>query len=127
MTHKKTKYKGYLFVELMVALTLISFMLTCMTISLTSFQRFNHYQLVRQRCTSAALAQIDCIELTGSELDNEVFTNIWPKIDTTVQRSSGTGQWQGLQLLEVSARSHSFDKEVTIKLSRYIATKGYSQ
>jgi Tfp pilus assembly protein PilV len=127
MQFKNRKYRGFLFTETLVSLVLLGFILTCLATSLIAFQRFNHRQVTQQRCIAAAQAQIECIELTGSELDKEVFADIWPKIDTTVQRSSGTGQWKELELLEVSARSHSYDKKVTVKLSRYVITKGSNQ
>jgi type II secretory pathway pseudopilin PulG len=127
VTYKKTKYRGHLFIELMVTMTLIGFILACLTMSLSAFQRFNHYQLTRQKCTAAAQAQIENIVLTGSHIDNEIFSRLWPKVSASIEKSPGKGQWKGLQLVKVTAESHSFNNDVKIELSRYVLQKGNSK
>jgi len=127
MIQIKTKYKGHLYIELMVTITLIGLMLGCLSVSLSAFRQFNHYQLKRQQCISAAQAQLNSIDLTGNELDSKLLNSLWPNVSTAVTTSTGTGQWKGLQLVEVTAHSKSFNKDVSISLSRYMTVKGKSR
>ncbi|MHC4131319.1 MAG: type IV pilus modification PilV family protein [Planctomycetota bacterium] len=119
MTHKN-KNKGFVFVELIVTITVLGFILSAFTVSLITFIRFNHYQLTRQQCTSAAQAQIESITFSGSELDDELLQRLWPKVSTTIEKTPGTKQWQDLVLVEVKAEAKSFNRDVVIEISRYI-------
>lgn len=57
MVFLKRKYKGFLWVEMVVSLTVLSILLVGLAVSLGGFRRFNRYQLIRQRCTAAVAAQ----------------------------------------------------------------------
>ncbi|MHC4758616.1 MAG: hypothetical protein ACYTE8_08160, partial [Planctomycetota bacterium] len=113
-----------MFLELAVTLGLMGIILTCLSISLISFQRFNDYQLTRQKCIAAAQAQLESMALSGTKLDDGTLKRLWPKVSIEVEKSPAAGQWQGLELIKVTADSHSFNKDVKIELSRYIQPKG---
>ena len=117
---KSSKYRGYLFAELIAALAVTGVLITCFAISLDGFRRFNHYQLVRQHCIAAAQAQLDSISKMGKPVGDEDFNGLWPKLAVSIQQSPGTEQWKGLQLVEVTVGGQSFNKQVQVKLSRYI-------
>lgn len=120
MSDKNEKYRGFLFTEVVVALTILGILLIGLAVSLDAFRRFNHYQLVKQRCISAAQAQLDSIAATGESIRDEDFKRLWPKLSVSIKKSAGTGQWEGMKLVKVTARGNSLDKEVKVKLSRYI-------
>ena len=120
MSDKNKKYGGFLFTEVIVALTILGILLIGLALSLDAFRRFNHYQLVKQRCIAAAQAQLDSIAATGESIRDEDFKRLWPKLSVSIKESAGTGQWEGMKLVKVTARGNSFDKEVKVKLSRYV-------
>ncbi len=120
MFDKNNRYRGYLFAEMMAALAVMGVLLVGFAVSLDGFRRFNDYQLVRQRCIAAAQAQLESITERGKPLNDEDFEQLWPKLTVSIQESPGTGQWQGLKLVEVAVRDRSFNRQVQVKLSRYI-------
>jgi len=121
MSYRNKKYRGFLLTELMVSLVVLGFILTCLALSLNGFRKFNHYQLVRQRCISAAQAELDSIAATGREISEEDFKRLWPGLSVSVEKTAGTGQWEGLELVSVKAKAKSFNINVEVELSRYIS------
>lgn len=120
MAGKNKKYGGFLLAELAVSMSLLAILITLLAISLNSFRKFNHYQLVRQRCISAAQAQLDSIAVMGKAIDEEDFKRLWPKVSISFQESAGTSQWEALKLIQVKAKTKSFNRDVEVELSRYI-------
>lgn len=121
MSYRNKKYRGFLLTELMVSLVVLGFILTCLALSLNGFRKFNHYQLVRHRCISAAQAELDSIAATGREISDEDFKRLWPGLSVSVERTDGTGQWEGLKLISVKTKANSFNNNVQVELSRYIS------
>ena len=105
--------------EMMVAATILGILLVVLALSLNGFAKFNRYQLVRQRCIAAAQAELDSITATGTPIPDEDFERLWPKLTISIKSSPGTGQWQGMKLVEVTANGKSFSKEVKVQLARY--------
>lgn len=124
MVQDYKKYEGFTLVELTVALAILGILLTCLAISLDGFRRFNHYQLVRQRCVAAAQAQLDSIAVSRAQISQEDFAGLWPTLSVSIEQSDGTGQWEGLKLIEVKTRAKSLNKDVEVKLSRFISADG---
>jgi hypothetical protein len=122
---KNKKYGGFLFTDLVVGLIVLGVLLTGLALSLHGFAKFNHYQLLRQNCTAAAQAELDSIAATGRPIRDEDLKRLWPKVSVSIQRSSGTGQWEGMRLVKVTASGKSFRKEVKVQLSRYILGKPF--
>ena len=52
--------------------------------------------------------------------DDEDFERLWPRLEVNIKSSAGTGQWQGLSLVEVTANGMSYTKEVKVRLARYV-------
>ena len=117
---EKRKPKGFLLTEMTIALTIFSLLFLALAISLHTFAKFNRYQLVRQRCISAAQAQLDSIAVTGKPISTEDFKRLWPKLNISMKKSDAAGQWQGMKLVKVTAKGNSFNKIVKVELSRYI-------
>jgi len=118
---KNKKYSGFLLTEVIVAAGVLGIILVALALSMYGFAKFNRYQLVRQRCTAAAQAQLESITTTGKPIADEDFKRLWPKLDVNIKRSAGTDQWQGLSLVEVTANGMSYNKEVKVRLARYVS------
>ncbi len=114
------KYKGYLIMELAVGLTTLGILVIGLALSLNGFVKLNRFQLTRQQCIAAAQAQLDSIAATGEPVPDEDFKRLWPKLDISIEEAPGTGQWQAMKLVTVTAKGKSFRKDVTISMSRYI-------
>jgi len=117
---KNKNYSGFCITEIIVASAIIGMLLVGLAMSMYGFAKFNRYQLVRQQCIAAAQAELDSITTTGKPILDEDFKRLWPKLDINIKSSAGTGQWQGLSLVEVTANGMSYSKEVKVKLARYI-------
>lgn len=124
MLAKGRKYGGFLMAEIIVGLTVFAILVVAFALSLDGFAKFNRYQLVRQQCIAAAQAQLDSITTTGEPIPDEDFKRLWPKLDVSVERSEGTGQWQAMTLLEVTAAGKSYRNDVKVRLSRYVGSVG---
>ena len=117
---KNRKYRGFFIAEIIVATGVLAILMVGLAMSLYGFAKFNRYQLVRQQCIAAAQAELDSITTTGKSIPDEDFNRLWPKLNVNINSSPGTGQWQGLSLVEVTANGMSFSKEVKVKLIRYV-------
>lgn len=120
MLGKNRKNSGFFLAEIIIASAIIGMLLVGLAMSMYGFAKFNRYQLVRQQCIAAAMAQLDSITATGKTIPDEDCKKLWPKLDINVKSSAGTGQWQGLSLVEVTANGMSYSKEVKVKLARYV-------
>ena len=120
MSRIYAKHAGFMLTELIVATAVMGLILTGLALAVNGFAKFNRYQLVRQRCIAAALAQLDSITATGKSIPDEDFQRLWPKLATSVSSSPGAGQWEGLTLVEVTATAKSFRKDVKVRLNRYV-------
>jgi hypothetical protein len=121
MSRNKRRYGGFLFAEIAVSLTVMAMLLAGIAFSLNGIAKFNHYQLIRQKCIAAAQAQLDCLTATGKTIEDEDFNRIWPQLNVSIEKSSGQGQWSGTQLVKVKTSGRYLRKHVTIELSRYIS------
>ena len=117
----RKKHPAFLLTELIVAMTVTGIILVCLAISLDGFKKFNHYQLTRQHCIAAGQGQLDSIAVTGRQISEDDFNRLWPKMNCSIEKTAGTGQWEGLKLVKVKTKTNSFHNEVEIELSRYIS------
>jgi hypothetical protein len=113
---KRTRQGGFLTADLIVATSLLGLIIMVLTVSLVRFARFNHYQWARQRCTAAALAQLDCLTATASLIDAKELERLWPGVDVAVERTPAEAPWEGLDRVQVTAAT----KRTTVRLTRYV-------
>ena len=125
MSVKSKKYGGYFITEITVASAIFGLLFVGLALSLYGFAKFNRYQLVRQQCIAAAQAELDSITITGKPIPDEDFKRLWPKLGVNIKSSAGTGQWQAMTLVEVTANGMSFSKEVKVQLARYVLADGF--
>jgi len=121
MSRTKIRYGGFFMTEIIVAFAVMAMLIAGLALSMNGMAKFNHYQLVRQQCIAAAQAQIDSITVMGEPIKDEDLHRIWPQLSVSVKKTAGTGQWQAMDLVEVTASGNSFHKEVEIQLSRYVS------
>jgi type II secretory pathway pseudopilin PulG len=119
MTIQRARRRGFMMTELIVSMTVLGMLLIMFAISLDGFKRLNSYNLVRQRCVSAAQANLDSIEATGAAVDDRDMKRLWPDVSIKIDESEGQGQWKDLKLVTVTATAPSNAKKVDICLSRY--------
>jgi len=117
---KSKKCVGFFITEIIVASAILGLLLVGLALSLYGFAKFNRYQLVRQQCIAAAQAELDSITITGEPIPDEDFKRLWPKLGVNIKSSAGTGQWQAMTLVEVTANGMSFSKAVKVQLARYV-------
>ncbi len=121
MSRKKRRSGGFIFAEIAVGLTVMAMLLAGVAFSLNGIAKFNHYQLVRQKCIAAAQAELDSLTATGRPIEDEDFKRIWPQLSVSIEQSTGQGQWQGTRLVKVTTSGRYLRKQVIIELSRYIS------
>lgn len=121
MSRKKRRSGGFIFAEIAVGLTVMAMLLAGVAFSLNGIAKFNHYQLVRQKCIAAAQAELDSLTATGRPIEDEDFKRIWPQLSVSIEQSTGQGQWQGIRLVKVTTSGRYLRKQVIIELSRYIS------
>jgi prepilin-type N-terminal cleavage/methylation domain-containing protein len=123
LSTENAKHRGFLLIEIIVAISLLGVLILAFTLSLNGFARFNRVQLVKQQCTAAAQAQFDSMAITGKPIPDEDFQRLWPKLNVSIKQTDGTGQWQGLNLVEVEASGMAFSQPVQVSLFRYMVIK----
>jgi type II secretory pathway pseudopilin PulG len=113
--------RGFLMTELIVSLTVLGMILVAFAVSLDGFRRFNHYQLVRQRCVAAGQATLDSIAATGNALAEDEVAKLWPGIDILVEQTNGAGQWEGMRFVAVRASGRAYHRDLRVRLVRYFS------
>ncbi len=127
MIGKSRKNDGWMMTELIVAMTLLGMLLVALATALDGFRRLNHYHLTKLRCTSAAQATLDSIAASAKPLAEADVERLWPGMSITIEQQQGSGQWEGMALLKVTAGCRSLNKNVQVRLCRYLEPSAASQ
>jgi type II secretory pathway pseudopilin PulG len=127
VTCENKRHRGFLMTELIVSMTVLGVIITAFAFSLTGFGRFNHHQLIRQRCISAGQATLDSTAITGKPISAQDIERLWPGVTVSIQETDGTGQWQGMKLLQVTTSANSFNRKVEVRLCRYVLENAVRQ
>ncbi|MHC4665800.1 MAG: hypothetical protein ACYS9T_07570 [Planctomycetota bacterium] len=117
----KKEYGGFLVFELIMGLIAFAVLMGGLALSLQGFAKFNRYQLVRQRCISAAQAELDSLSVTGERINDEDFERLWPELTVSIEEWEGVGQWKGMKRVRVITRGKNYPKKVKVQMSRYIS------
>ena len=113
---RNVRQTGFMLADFLTATALLGLIITIMAASTSAFSKFNQYQWARQRCTAAALAQLDGITATGSPIEAQELRRLWPQVTVSVDRSPADGPWTGLELVQVTAAAG----QTKVRLVRYI-------
>ena len=117
---KRTKRTGFITTEVIVATAILGIIIVGLTASMSAFSSFNEYQWTRQRCIAAAQAQLDSITATGRAVEPEKLARLWGALEVSVSREPGAAQWEGLELVRITAAGQAGPRRVTVHLARYI-------
>ena len=120
MQRIRVRCSGFLLAELMVATALLGLIIAGMAVSMNGFSMVNDCQWARQRCTAAAQAQFDSIAATGRRIELQELKRLWPGVDVLVDQSPGTGRWDRLELIQVTATAQAGPRKITVHLARYV-------
>lgn len=112
--------RGFFLIELVTSIAILGVLFTSLALGLRGFADYNRYHLARQHCIAAAQAQLDSIALRGAPLPDEDIERLWPDVELTAAATDGSGPWQSLQLIQVTARGAVRKKSVVVTMSRYI-------
>jgi type II secretory pathway pseudopilin PulG len=116
----RTRCGGFLWAELVVATALLGVVIAGLAVSMDGFSMVNNLQWARQRCVAAAQAQLDSLAATGRPIEPQELARLWPDVEVVADRSPGTGPWDGLERIQVTATAQPGPRKVTIHLARYL-------
>ncbi len=126
-----TKHKGFLSVELVVAISVLATIITVLGALGVSFGKLNNHLWAKHTCYNAGAAQMDSIAATAKPISQEKFNELWPGVLCDIRTSEGAGQWQGLGKIDLTLSKRVKHKDVQVRLTRYLpahtlppATKG---
>lgn len=108
------------------AMTLLVIIIGGLAVSIHAFRTAARINLAREQCMSASQAQMDSMIITGKPLDTGDIERLWPGVDVQVNLSQGNDQWQGMQLISVTAKDDDI-RFADVTLSRYLALKQEKQ
>ncbi len=117
---QRTRHQGVFTSEVIIGMALLSLTMAGLTISILGISRFNQYQWTRQRCTAAAGAQLDSLVVAGKPIADAEIERLWPKVSVATERVGGSGPWDGLELLRVTATGKVGTRSVAVCLTRYL-------
>lgn len=120
----KKQDSGFLITELIVTLGVLLTILACFATLLGQVRELGRYNLCRQQCTQAAMAQLDSISVTGKPLPGDKINELWDGVTTKIEIADGVGQWEGMKLVKVRSASYLRHKEIVIELARYTRQSG---
>jgi type II secretory pathway pseudopilin PulG len=106
--------------EVIVSVSILAMVFAGLGITLAGFARFNGAQWARQQCLAAAQAQLDSLVVTGRPLTEDDLERLWPHMTVATNRTPGRDQWEGLDLLEVTASMNHSPLRATVRLARYV-------
>src|SRR4030042_4955222 len=92
----RLRQHGFLTTDLLTATALLGLIIVLLAATLSRYSRFNEYQWARQRCTAAAMAQLDCLTATGTPIDAGELKRLWPEVSVSLERAPAQGAWKGL-------------------------------
>jgi hypothetical protein len=116
MNSKTIRQRGLFMAEMLTGTALLGVIIVGLAVVLNGFAKSNHYQWSRQRCTAAAMAQLDSITATAAPVDPQELQRLWPTVSVTVERAPAGAPWDGLELVHVTATM----QQATVRLARYI-------
>lgn len=107
-------------IELIVVIGILGVLAATLTASMNSYAKLNKMYLLKQQCISACRAQLDSISVTGQPVSKEDCKRLWPGLETVISYRSGTGKWEGLELVQVTATTKNKPGKTELQQSRYV-------
>ena len=107
-------------IEMIAAIAICTALISVLAVVGNTFKKVNDHRWARHTMITAGQAQMDAIVVTGKPIDEETFRQLWPKVQCAVEISQGTGQWQGLQRIQLDLSAKARERTVKTSLARYI-------
>ena len=114
------KSKAFILTEMVVCVTIILMLMAGFSFAMWSFGAIQKQMHAKEQCLAAVNSQLDSIAASGNPLDSNVVHSSWPGVEVSVETLQGQGQWQGLDLVTVSASTYAGKKQVSVSQQRYI-------
>jgi hypothetical protein len=114
------KYRGILTVEVITSLFLVILLTAALVTAMRFYGTVNRSQMARQRCLSAAQAQLDSITVRKIRLSQEDIQRLWPGVVCVVEKRPGQESWKGLDLYTVTTTTKIRKREISVRMIRYI-------
>lgn len=114
------KYHGFLMVEVITSLFLAILLVAALMTAMRFYSIVNRSQLARQQCLSAVQAQLDSIMVQKKQLSQDDIRRLWPSVVCTVEKQPGQESWKGLDLYTVTATTKIRNREISVRMNRYI-------
>ena len=106
--------------EVLTALLILVLLAGGVGMTLRGIGKVNACNWARQCCTAAGQGQLDSIAVTGQPIGEAEIERLWPGVQVHVEKRPGSGDWEGLTLVKVTAETVKYGKEIRIELARYI-------
>ncbi len=117
---ERNNQPGWMMIELIVVIGILGVLAATLTASMNSYAKLNKMYLLKQQCISACRAQLDSISVTGQPVSKEDCKRLWPGLETVISYRSGTGKWEGLELVQVTATTKNKPGKTELQQSRYV-------
>jgi len=122
------KHKGMLSIELVVAISVLATIIGVLVALGHSFGKLNNNIWARHICNNAGQAQMDALATTGEPINDSTFEKLWSGVTCTIEKDDGSGQWQGLQRIDLTLSKKVRQKDVQVRFTRYLpAAEGGDQ
>lgn len=116
---RKTR-NGWILVDITVTIFIMVMLFICLSLTMTAVRGYNRLNLTRAQCLSAVQAQLDSLAARGRLIGDADIARLFAGIEITVYRKPGQGDWDGLELVSISASKPSGRQNVNIQLARYM-------
>jgi hypothetical protein len=114
------KYRGILTIEVITSLFLTITLTAVLLAAMEFYGAVNRTQLARQRCLSAAQAQLDSIMVQKIPLSQQDIQHLWPGVVCVVEKQPGQEPWKGLDLYTATTTIKIRKQEISVRMNRYI-------
>ncbi len=120
-TNHNKKRTGTLSIEMFVAVSVMAVLIGVLATIGSSFKKLDNQLWLQHTCSAAGQSQIDALATTGKAIDEETFGRLWPNVTCSIEVTEGTGDWHGLQLIQLHLTATSRGKTVELLIARYIS------
>ena len=120
----KRSMMGLIITEVLICIPIMALLASLGAISVMNYQRARHVSAARQMVAWAASAQLQRIQ-AGAAIDSLPPAGVIPAdVELKTTSTPGQSQWQGFQLVSVSATMRLNAKEnVSERISAYVAAE----
>lgn len=120
MYYRYSKNKGYLIMDALVSIGVLIIVFGVFTRLVTVSHWTESRFYAQQKCTAAALAQLDSITNNKVLIPDDKIEQLWEGVRVDVSVSRGQGDFSGLNCYMVTALYGYEDDQLTSQQKRYL-------